>query len=190
MELRYFGDPILRTKGEPVTEFGAPLKAIADRMIEIMREEDGAGLAAQQAGLALQLFVVDMSYANSDVLGPFTLDGKPLPADVLMPLVVANPKIKITDNTPILWEEGCLSFPRIHGEIERITSLELEFQDIDGAKHTLHCTGRLADCIQHEYDHNQGILYIDRMTPRYINENKAKLKQLKRQTQATLKKQS
>lgn len=190
MELRYFGDPIFRIQGEPVTEFGPPLKAIAEELLELMYKADGIGLAAHHAGLALQILVLDMRQTDSDLLGPFTLDGKTVPIELLMPLVAVNSKIRVTDDTPLFWEEASVSFPGINGDIERITSLELEFQDTDGAWHTLHCTGRLADCVQHEYDQTQGIPFIDRMIPRHLNANKTKLKQLKRQTLAALKKQA
>lgn len=190
LNLRFFGDPILREKGEPVTEFNGKLRAIAKELIRIMHIEDGAGIAAQQCGLALQIFTIDMRYTPPEVLGDFTLDGKSIPADILMPLVVINPRIEILGKESQVWDEGCLSFPGIRGSIERPAQLAVHYQDLDGKEHCLKCSERLADCVAHEYDHIHGVLFIDRMPPQELNPQKTKIKQLKRQTQKELKKQS
>ena len=172
-----YPDPVLRAKGEPVRAFGAPLRELADRMLATMREAKGLGLAAPQVGLPLQFFVVDVSREPE----PVELDGKPIAdAGAIMPLALANAEVDILPGEPELLEEGCLSFPGIRGDVPRTERCVVRFRDLDGAPRTLVCSGLLARCVQHEHDHCQGVLFIDRMTAAHRLRAEPRIKRLVR----------
>ena len=157
-----YNDPILRKKGAPVKLFGAELAALADAMVETMHEASGIGLAAQQIGRAQQLCVVDLRDAEIDF--DWKIDGAHPPLELFMPMVIANPVVTVARGTPELpYEEGCLSFPQIRGDVMRPDGIAVKFQDERGVPHVLECDGLFARCIQHEVDHLNGVLFIDRM---------------------------
>ncbi|MCR5183410.1 MAG: peptide deformylase [Opitutales bacterium] len=178
-----YGAQILRKKGEAVVDFDDKLQKLADDMIETMHDADGIGLAAQQIGLALQFFVVDVQPGENESQDfKLELDGRPVPAKLVMPMVVANAKIELLDDEEWLCREGCLSFPGIRGEVVRCENIRMHFQDVAGTPHVLEATGMLARCCQHENDHCQGIVFVDRMEARDRLKNAVKLKILKRDT--------
>ncbi|MDB6167863.1 MAG: peptide deformylase [Verrucomicrobia bacterium] len=159
----HYNEPILRKKGEKVTVFDRSLMDLADEMVEAMRKAEGIGLAAQQIGKALQLCVVDLRRAEADFT--WELDGSKPPLDLFMPMVIANPRIAVLPGTDeVVFEEGCLSFPKIRGDVVRPDKIRVNFQDERGVPHVLTCDGLLSRCIQHEADHLNGVLFIDRMT--------------------------
>ncbi len=157
-----YNNPLLRKKGAPVKVFGADLVALANDMIDTMHEARGIGLAAQQIGRALQLCVVDLREAEPDFR--WKIDGARPPLELFMPLVIVNPVIAVARGTEeFVVEEGCLSFPQIRGDIARPDAITVKFQDERGVPHLLECDGLFARCIQHEADHLNGVLFIDRM---------------------------
>jgi len=157
-----YNDSILSKKGEKIAVFDAALRELAAEMIATMHAAGGIGLAAQQIGRALQLCVVDLRKAEIDFA--WELDGVALPLDLFMPLTLANPQVTVTADTPkAISEEGCLSFPGIRGDVSRPEEIAVRFQDEFGIPHVLRCDGLLARCVQHEFDHLQGILFISRM---------------------------
>jgi peptide deformylase len=170
--IRRYGDPVLRAKGAPVREFGTALWDLGDAMLESMRAAKGIGLAAPQVGLSLQLFVVNV---HDEDFKP-TLDGK-----------VVDPEETVPAGEGEIYTEGCLSFPGITGDVERVEKAIVQFRDADGAPHTLECEGLLARCVQHEHDHCQGVLFIDRMTRAHQLLTATKVKKLQRATTAELK---
>lgn len=181
--IRPYGDPVLRTVGEPVREFGPPLRALGDGMLRAMKAAKGIGLAAPQVGLSLQLFVMDV---HDEDFAP-VLDGKERkPADI-MPMLLANATVTVPPGEPDTYTEGCLSFPGITGDVERVERAIVRYRDADGAPHVLECAGLLARCVQHEHDHCQGVLFIDRMTRPHQLLTAAKVKKLKRATTAEMK---
>ncbi len=164
MSLRivHYNEPVLRTKGEHVISFDARLVKLAEQMLAAMYEAGGIGLAAQQVGRALQLCVVDLREAEEKF--SWKIDGARPPLDLFMPLVIANPKVKVTPGTPeTRFEEGCLSFPKIRGDVCRPNAITVTFQDEQGVPHELSCDGLFSRCIQHEVDHLNGVLFIERM---------------------------
>jgi peptide deformylase len=158
-----YNDPVLRRKGEEIVGFDARISAFSADLIEAMRATaTGIGLAAQQVGRAIQLCVVDLRAREA----PFSwrLDSASPPLDLFMPMVLANPKVTVAPGSPeTVCEEGCLSFPEIRGDVSRPEAIVVRFQDERGVPHELECDGLLARCIQHEVDHLNGILFIDRM---------------------------
>lgn len=181
--IRTYGDPVLRTPGEPVREFGPALRTLGDAMLVAMRKAKGIGLAAPQVGLSLQLFVVDVRDPEATPL----LDGQPVEPAAVMPMLLANAEVTVPAGETATYTEGCLSFPGITGEVPRVERAVVRFRDIDGAPRTLECAGLLARCVQHEHDHCQGILFIDRMTRAHQLLTATKVKKLQRETKAELK---
>lgn len=164
MSLRivHYNEPVLRTKGEKVNTFDAALAQLAADMVAAMHQAGGIGLAAQQVGRSLQLCVVDLRESEADF--SWELDGARPPLDLFMPLAIVNPQITVTPGTDeTLFEEGCLSFPKIRGDIARPDAITVKFKDERGVPHLLKCDGLFSRCIQHEADHLNGVLFIDRM---------------------------
>ncbi len=185
MSLRivHYNESVLRAKGEKVISFDAKLAHFAGEMIETMHEAGGIGLAAQQVGRPLQLCVVDLREAEAEF--SWELDGARLPLDLFMPMVVANPKLSFVAGTPeIRYEEGCLSFPKIRGDIVRPDAIKISFQDERGGAHRLACDGLFARCLQHEVDHLNGLLFIERMDKKTRAELDDAIKALARETKA------
>ena len=164
MSLRivHYNDPILRKKGARITAFDADVAQLVVAMLATMRAAAGIGLAAQQIGRALQLCVIDLREVEPDF--KWELDGARPPLDLIMPMALANPEITVTRGTDdYLYEEGCLSFPTLRGDIGRPDAITVKFQDERGVPHVLSCDGLFSRCIQHETDHLNGVLFIDRM---------------------------
>lgn len=185
MSLRivHYDDSILRKKGEKIVRFDAALAQLASDMIATMHEAGGIGLAAQQVGLARQLCVVDLR--QSDDGFDWELDGRRPPRELFMPIVLANPKVTpLAGTPPVVHEEGCLSFPGIRGDVARPEEITVRYQDEHGHPHVLACNGLLARCIQHEADHLQGKLFIDRMDRKARAVIEPAVKALAQQTKA------
>ena len=184
LQVTDYGEPILRKKGVAIDVFDKKLKKLASDMVETMRAENGAGLAAQQVGMALCLFVLDIS-SHEDVNEiPFTLDGLHPPLDLLMPMTFINAKVTILRGGTVMANEGCLSFPGIEGDVERADNIRCEYQDVDGAKHVLEASDWLARVVQHEYDHTQGVLFIDRMDESTLHSLNTRLKRLRKSSRS------
>lgn len=158
----HYSDPILRRKGDKITVFDSTLVELSQAMIATMHAANGIGLAAQQIGRALQVCVVDLRPVEVDFT--WELDGAKPPLELFMPLTIVNPDVTAARGTDdYIYEEGCLSFPNIRGDVTRPDAVTVKFHDQHGVPHVLRCDGLLARCIQHEADHLNGILFIDRM---------------------------
>jgi peptide deformylase len=185
LKIHNYGDPVLRKKGERVVNFDSSLDQFAKDLIETIRVVDAAGLAAQQVGVDLAICVIDPSRAT---LGNCIYDGKEIPTELILPLSIVNPCEIEFGSQKCVYSEGCMSIPgNIWGDVERPESISLKFQDLTGAWHTIRANGALARVIQHELDHLEGILFIDRMDRRDLMRLENKLKKLRRETQAHLK---
>jgi peptide deformylase len=187
LRIVHYNHPVLRTKGEKVNAFDAELAQFADDMIDAMHEAGGIGLAAQQVGRPVQLCVVDLR--ESDAEFTWELDGAKPPMDLFMPMVLVNPKISVVRGTPeTVYEEGCLSFPKIRGDVTRPDAIVAHFQDERGIPHVLKCDGLFSRCVQHEVDHLNGVLFIDRMDKKTRNGIDDEVKALAKETKAAAKK--
>jgi peptide deformylase len=162
LQIVHYNHPILRRKGDTLTVFDDRLVQLANDMVATMHTAGGIGLAAQQVGRALQVCVIDLRRAEVDFT--WELDGVKLPLDLWMPMTIVNPEVRAIRGTDeYIDEEGCLSFPKIRGDVSRPDEIKVAFQDLHGVPRVLRCDGMLARCIQHEADHLNGILFIDRM---------------------------
>lgn len=183
LSIVYYNSPVLREPGARVAVFDAELSGLATAMIDTMHAARGIGLAAQQIGRALQLCVVDLRVAEIDF--HWQLDGAQPPLELIMPLVLVNPTLTVKPGTDdYVYEEGCLSFPNIRGDIIRPDTITVKFQDQHGVSHLLECDGLFARCIQHEVDHLNGTLFIDRMEKRVRSRLDKAIKELAAETKA------
>ena len=163
-----YGQPVLRKKALPITSDYQDLATLIADMYETMYSAKGVGLAAPQIGRDIRLFVIDT----------MQLDKKDKVANG-MKQVFINAQMVDESGDPWLYEEGCLSIPDIHVEIERNPSIRLKYFDVEWNEHTETFDGVNARVIQHEYDHIEGILFIDRMKPlkrRMINRKLEKIR--------------
>lgn len=179
-----YGHPVLRQKGARIESVTLEIKQLIADMFETMYSARGIGLAAQQVGHALQVTVIDVREVT-DRPSTLELKGEPTPVDDIMPLVLINPELKPL-NDPVSGPEGCLSFPEMYGDISRPESIEVKALDEKGKPLHFRCGGLLARCIQHEADHLNGILFIDRMDRKTKSELREELEQLQAETKATL----
>ncbi len=143
-ELSIYGAEVLRQKADPVTEFGTDeLRQLVEEMYETCVEEEGAGLAAPQIGVSLRLFVVDCQEFPEDADDP------------RQRFVMINPEVIATEGT-VDSEEGCLSIPGIRATVRGL--------DVEGEPIEVVADGLVSRCIQHEMDHINGVLFIDRLS--------------------------
>ena len=181
LAIRKYGDPILRAKGKRVEEVDDDIRALASNMLETMHAANGIGLAAQQVGHAIQLTVLDVSQVE-DRPSAMTLNGEAVAAmETAMPLVLLNPVLRLGKATES-GSEGCLSFPEISADIERSVSVEVEADTLDGDQLRIEASGLLARALQHEVDHLNGILFIDRMSSAAKASHGSRLKRLQKET--------
>ncbi|PYJ66174.1 MAG: peptide deformylase [Verrucomicrobia bacterium] len=180
LQILEYGDPILRAKGKPIENVNDRIRELAANMIETMHASNGVGLAAQQIGEALQLTVLDVSLVE-DRPSTLKLDGEEVDPKSAMPLVLINPEIELRGATEV-GVEGCLSFPEITGDIERAKSVIVRAQALEGGTIEIEASGFLARAIQHEGDHLNGILFIDRMNSAAKAALSSRLKRLQKET--------
>ena len=150
--------------------------------MEAMYAHNGVGLAAQQVGEKLAMCVIDIP-PDCDVEGE---GGPRLNPEVPMPLVLFNPRIVRRSAPEEKHDEGCLSFPGIHTGVQRSAELDVAFTDLKGNPQTLLCRGLLARAVQHEIDHLNGVLLVDRMSAVRKISLAGQLKRLRRETEERL----
>jgi len=180
LEIVHFGTPVLHQKGEPITEFDESLKSLFDDMVETCIEAEGIGLAAHQIGKTLMFCVVDLRGIEIDF--DYTLDGGKPPLELFNPIGMCNPIVTKIESPKTIYEEGCLSFPDIRGDVERTDWIRCQYQDIDGNPHELECNGLLGRCVQHEVDHLNGILFTERMKKKVLRKILPEINELRART--------
>lgn len=185
LEVVKYGHPALRQKGARLEKVNSDIAQLIKDMFETMYAAKGIGLAAQQVGRALQLTVLDVRGAT-DRPSTLEIEGKEADVAALMPLVLINPQVTPVGD-PVAGPEGCLSFPEIYGEIKRPATADVTAQTDAGTEIKFRCGGLLARAIQHELDHLNGVLFIDRMSRSEKEELKPQLDELQAATKASLK---
>ncbi len=171
MTVRTLGDTVLHAKAKPVVKVDDEIRRFADVMIETMYAKDGIGLAATQVGVPLRM-------VSLHVDAPEDRDGKPLlplsPGEMelcpKMPVVLLNPEIVSFSSVQEEREEGCLSVPKIYAPVLRPISVVLKAQLLDGPQVLLDCGGLLGRAVQHELDHLDGIVFVQRVASPYFEE--------------------
>jgi len=151
LPINIYSDDILRQKAKPLKGIDSTIEALIASMFESMRNAEGIGLAAPQVGHSVRLLVLDLScidnYANEK------------------PMVVINPHILAVSGCNVM-EEGCLSIPGVNGDVERPAVISLKYRDEHFLERTREFSGMLARALQHEIDHLDGTLFVDRMEKR------------------------
>jgi peptide deformylase len=179
LPLTYYDNPILRKKGLKITVFDHKIREFADNLLETLQSHPAIGLAAQQVGEAINICVVDTTPREKEPEFQYVLDGKTPPISLIVPMILINPILKLDKSDQSTYNEGCLSFPGIFADVKRPSELVCRYQDSEGNAHELHCNGLLARVIQHEVDHLNGILYIDRMSKSTLKKIWAELEETK-----------
>ena len=183
LDILKYGHPVLRQKGKRIDRVTPEIRKLAADMLETMHAADGLGLAAQQVGHAILLTVIDVS--ASDKPSQLLIDGQPQDLATAMPLVLVNPQLRKPEGEQV-GPEGCLSIPEVNADIRRAEKVSIRAQNLDGGEIVFDCTGLLARAVQHEVDHLNGILFIDRMDAATRVSFDGKLKKMQKETLATL----
>jgi peptide deformylase len=147
LTLRYYGDPVLRKRAEPVLAVTPEIREVIAGLFDTMYRERGIGLAAPQVGISQRIFVLDVDGEGGE----------------RAKLALVNPAL-VRSSGSVVGEEGCLSIPGIHADVKRHAEVNFEGQDETGARVTLHAQGLLARALQHELDHLDGVLFVDRLS--------------------------
>jgi len=174
LEIFTYPDPVLTKVAQEVEIFDEDLKELCKDMLYTMYQAPGIGLAAPQIGLSKRIFVADIDYARDEVKE----DSDEYTYSDFNPRVFINPKF-IKKEGETKYQEGCLSLPGVYEDVKRFENIEIEYQDTDGNKHTMDAQGLLSICIQHENDHLDGIVFIDRLSNLKKNFFKKKLTKAK-----------
>jgi len=164
LDMRYYGDTILRKVAEPVTVFDGKLRELAEGMIETMLFERGVGLAAPQVGESIRLITALRMEESDD---------SDAPADALV-----NPKVVFASKETWSYEEGCLCIPGVSGNVIRPQEVEVEYQDLDGNPRRIRSDKFFGRILQHEIDHLNGVLFIDYLSSAQKSLIKPKLKEI------------
>jgi peptide deformylase len=144
LDIYTLGEEVLGEKCQPITKFDSGLRVLVDAMFETMSEADGVGLAAPQVGVPSRLFVINIQGVEKRAY--------------------VNPQIIETSIETDISEEGCLSIPGVWHDVQRPARVTVQAQDIEGKVFTVKAEGLLARAIQHENDHLNGVLFIDRLS--------------------------
>ncbi len=163
LRLRIYPDPILREVAQPVEVFDQRLRETVARMIELMREHEGIGLAAPQVGLPIRVFVADVPQRRAEEAPQGVGEDPGLPTSTKGARVYINPVLSELRGPLEGYEEGCLSLPDITGDVQRPPMVTVTARDVEGQEFTEQGAGLLARCWQHEHDHLDGVLILDKM---------------------------
>ena len=148
LEIYKLGDDVLRQNAKRVSKVDSSIRNLAKKMLQSMYAAKGIGLAAPQIGINQELIVIDVNFEDS----------------AAEPLILINPEISAYGTTLNSYEEGCLSIPGVYLNVVRPSTIKLKFRDEMGRPRKMKADGLLARCIQHEMDHLNGVLFVDRVT--------------------------
>ena len=166
LKLRLLGDPILAAKARPVEQITEETELISEAMLRIMYKSHGIGLAGNQVGLLQRIVTIDIEPPTDE-------DGNELPVHTegekkllpLMPITLINPEIVSYSGSLCPFDEGCLSVPEIFANVMRSDSVVLKSMLLDGSDFVLECGGLLARVVQHELDHLDGVVFVQKVDP-------------------------
>ena len=148
LEIHTLGDKVLRQNSKRISKVDDDIRNLAREMLQSMYAAKGIGLAAPQIGINKELLVIDVNFEDS----------------AAEPLILINPEITDYGTTLNSYEEGCLSIPGVYLNVVRPSTIKLKFRDEMGRPRKMKADGLLARCIQHEMDHLNGVLFVDRVT--------------------------
>ena len=160
LTMRYLGDPCLHQKARKIELVTDEIRSLGKAMVEMMYKQDGVGLAAPQVGISLRLVTIDVSGSKRCEFPQSPGERELIP---LMPLILINPEILSFSPVTEIGDEGCLSVPKLYAPVERPVSVVLKARLLDGPEIQADCGGFLARAIQHELDHLDGVVYVQRV---------------------------
>lgn len=163
LEIVQVGHPVLRELCAPVKEITPEISALAENMLETMYHAHGVGLAAPQIGVALRMAVIDVSH-DPRCITFMTINGEEVDMPEHMPLIIINPELEL-DGPRSVDTEGCLSIRGIRAPVGRPSTIRCRYTQLDGTEVVIETDGLLARAFQHEIDHLDGILFLDRISP-------------------------
>lgn len=163
LEIVQLGDPVLREKCEDVNEVNEEIVTLAENMLETMYHARGVGLAAPQVGVACRLAVIDVSH-DPECVSYLRVNGEEVDLLDFMPLVFLNPELRL-DGSRAIETEGCLSIRGVRAPVGRPSQVSVTFQTLEGDTVMVETDGLLARAFQHEIDHLDGVLFLDRLSP-------------------------
>jgi peptide deformylase len=167
-----YPEPVLSQKALEVTDFNTELRSLVKDMLFTMYHAPGIGLAAPQVGQSLRLFVLDVDYERETITNASGKEETRMSG--YNPMVFINPVITGTSGSTV-FEEGCLSLPGVYEEVKRFQTIHVKYQDLDGKFQELEADDLLSICIQHENDHLNGMVFIERLSNLKKNFYKKKL---------------
>jgi peptide deformylase len=186
LPIRHYGDPVLRHPAEPIREITPEVRDFAQQMIAAMYGDDGIGLAAPQVGRSSRL--ITLATRREDTPPPADASPGECMLWQRMPVALVNPVIVSLSDEQATAEEGCLSVPGIYGNVTRPARVVLRAMLLSGETIQLDCGGLLARCLQHEIDHLDGTLFVDRMSDEDRRRVRSELRQLEKATRRRLRK--
>lgn len=171
-----YGHPVLRERCKPVEEVTEEIRTLAADMLETMYDANGVGLAAPQIGVALRLAVIDVAH-DPECITFLKVNGEDAALESIMPLIFINPELELVGEKE-RDAEGCLSIRDLRAEVTRPNAVKATLPQFDGSVLVIETDGLLARALQHETDHLNGVLFIDRLSPATKLSIKRKLKRL------------
>lgn len=162
LDIVQVGDPVLREKCVEVAEISEEIITLAENMLETMYHANGVGLAAPQVGRALRMAVIDVSH-DPECVSFMTVNGEEVDMIDFMPLVFLNPVMDL-DGPRAVETEGCLSIRGVRAPVARPSIVRVKLQQLDGSSIEIETDGLLARAFQHEIDHLDGVLFLDRLS--------------------------
>ena len=160
LTMKYLGEACLHQKAARIEEITDDIRSLGEAMLELMYKHDGVGLAAPQVGISLRLVTLDVPEPKDPGMPLSPGERELLPQ---MPLVLVNPEIESFSAVTEVGEEGCLSVPKLYAPVERPVSVVLKSTLLDGRQIRVDCGGFLARALQHELDHLDGVVYVQRV---------------------------
>ena len=160
LSMRYLGEMCLHQKARAIEQVTDEIRSLGKAMLELMYKQEGVGLAAPQVGIPLRLVTLDVPQPQDpgQPLSPGERELLPM-----MPLILINPRIVSFSSVTEIGEEGCLSVPKLYAPVERPVSVVLNTLLLDGPEIQIDCGGFLARALQHELDHLDGVVYVQRV---------------------------
>lgn len=171
LKILTYPDPRLKEVSQPVEKFDGDLKKLSEDMLETMYDAKGIGLAAPQVGVLKRFLVIDTRPRDEKGRRYNYDEMTEMEQKVPQPLILANPRV-VGGEGKQTFDEGCLSIPGFYETVERFNVVEIEAEDLEGKTFRFKTDGLLAVCIQHEMDHLEGKLFIDRIS--FLKSNRIK----------------
>ena len=167
LSMKYLGEACLHQKAARIDEITDDIRNLSEAMLEIMYRHEGVGLAAPQVGISLRLVTLDVPEPKEPGMPMSPGERELLPQ---MPLVRVNPEIESISSVTEIGDEGCLSVPKLYAPVERPVSVVLKTTLLSGRQVRLDCGGFLARALQHELDHLDGVVYVQRVKDPHYEE--------------------